>query len=156
MMNLYMILSAVVSTMFAAPLQCNYIDMGFNLIQPVNECVIGKLRSDEPMSMAHYCVDGNKVESRVWWNTNDCSSNEYSVINTYDCNSNTTFVKCNCQSESNAICTTVTYTQYVKQPSGGCDTSQITEFRQYIVEEEECPESFIDSNCFERACNKKS
>ena len=127
--------------------------MGFNLVQPVNECVIGKTKEDSFMSMGHFCIDGNKVESRIWSGSNDCDGDNYQITNTFDCINNSTFVKCNCESQSNQVCTTVIDKQYKKKQDGGCDTQQVIEFRQYILgQNERCPDSFIDSNCFERQC----
>ena len=158
-MNLVIVFSLFFATIFGEVLECNYINMGFNLIQPANECAVGKSTGGTEMSMGHFCIDNlNKIETRIWSN-NDCSGNQYEITNTFDCNSNTTFVKCNCQSQSTSICTTVIDTQYVKEKDGGCDTSQITEFRKYIVDnqqQQQCPDTFIDNNCFERSCNKKS
>jgi len=142
-------------------LQCNYIDLGFNVVQPVNECVITKSRGDTAMSMGHFCVDGNRIESRVWA-TPDCSGHEFEVANTFDCNSNSSFVECDCQFGARAhsvatnMCTTITDIQYAKRADGGCDTNQVTEYRQYITDSEQCPDSFLDSNCFQRSCHKQS
>jgi len=151
------IISLVFGAIYATPLNCNYINMGFNLIQPVNECVIGKTKADSLYSMAHFCVGGNKVESRVWSESNDCQGDNYQITNTFDCSSNSTFVKCNCRSEPKQVCTTVIDKQFKKKEDGGCDTKQVTEFRQYIInEDQQCPDSFIDSNCFERSCQNNN
>eukprot|EP01084_Bolivina_argentea_P079438 144103_1 len=150
-----------VSTTFTESLavSCNYIDLGFNVIQPTNKCVIGqhKDNGDSPMSMAHFCVSNNQIESRIWYNNMDCSGNEYVVSKTFDCNSNDTFVECNCQSiqqQPKQECSTVTDTRYVKRKDGSCDRSKVVEFRRYLINElQTCPDTFIDANCLQRTCN---
>eukprot|EP01084_Bolivina_argentea_P065521 119419_1 len=133
---------------------CNYIDMGWNVVHPINQCVIGRnTPSHGMMSMAHTCIDKFTVESKMFA-TNDCSG-DFEIVATHDCNSNTTFTKCDCSFNKEATCSLVTDIQYVKQKNGECDKTKFTDKRTYLVHPTEIPKSFIDSNCFERQSDNK-
>ena len=146
----------VVSSVFGGSFDCNYVDMGFNVIQPVDQCAVGKNTPQSIMSMKHVCIDEYTLESRIYNSDSNCNGNNYSIINTFDCTSNSTFVKCDCSFDKEAKCSLVADTQYVKNKNGECDQTQIMEHRTYIVESDEIPKSFIDNNCFERKSDNKS
>lgn len=149
-------LFAITST-FGVSFDCNYIDMGFNVIQPVGQCVIGKNTANKVMSMEHLCVDEYTLQSRIYSGDSNCNGNNYEIINTFDCNSNSTFVKCDCSfNNDNAKCSLVQDIQYIKDKDGECDKDSVIEHRTYIVEDDQIPKSFIDNNCFERKSDNKS
>ncbi len=105
--------------------------MGFDVIQPVG-CVLRQNKDNVVMSMEHQCIDLFTIESRMYSNEN-CDGNEYEIVNKYDCNSNTTFVKCNCSFNEEKKCSLVTDIQYTKNENGECDKSQFIHHRTYIV-----------------------
>ena len=146
-----------VSSTFAVSFDCNYINLGFNVVQPVGECVINGNKQNTEMSMAHYCIDDQFIESRLY-DKNNCNGNSYEIINVYDCNSNSSFVKCNCKSSQKNICPTITDIQYKKNNDGSCDKSFIIESRTYLVDDiDDVPQSLMDdNNCFERKSTKQS
>ena len=142
---------------YTMSLNCNYIDMGFNVIHPVSSCVVGKYRDNQVMSMEHICMDQFTVQSRLYDNNAECNGDDYQVLNTFNCNSNSTFVKCDCSFTEEEQCSLVTDIQYKKAKDGECDTSQIMDHRTYIVDSNEIPAAFMDdNNCFERKSDNKS
>eukprot|EP01083_Nonionella_stella_P029540 81272_1 len=106
--------------------------------------------------MKHNCIDGYTLQSRIYQSNMDCDGDDYEIVNTFDCTSNSTFVSCDCSHDEQRQCAAVTDTQYIKQKNGECDTSKVTDHRTYIVHSNEIPKSFIDSNCFQRETNKKN
>eukprot|EP00483_Globobulimina_turgida_P007380 UN07394 len=147
----FVVMSLLTISVNGLSFDCNHIDMGWNVIHPIGQCVIGRnSASNGMMSMQHNCIDEWTAQSSVY-DTNDCSGNDFEIVATHDCRSNTTsFIKCNCSFNKNEQCSLVTDIQYVKQKNGECDKSQFTDKRTYIVDSNEVPKSFIDSNCFER------
>jgi len=73
----------------------NYVDMGFGIVHPVNECVRGETASTLGMSMEFICTDATTVEMRMYEKNDQCDGQYYSA-NTFDCSSTSSFVKCDC------------------------------------------------------------
>lgn len=147
----------------AASYDCDYIDMGFNLIQPVNECVVGKERDDGLMSIKYVCIDDDHlVESRIYKNTINCDNDDYYVVTTFECNSDRSFVKCSCsfynddnnndKEKTSKNCPIIKDIEYSQYENGSCDTSKINQYRVYIADPNEIPEplEMDNNNCFER------
>mmetsp|Transcript_12851 Transcript_12851/g.11440 ORF Transcript_12851/g.11440 Transcript_12851/m.11440 type:complete len:179 (+) Transcript_12851:66-602(+) len=136
-----------------ASFDCNYVDMGFGLTQPVNECTVGKTRDNgEQMSIEYVCIDAYNLESRIYYDTLNCDNDDYEIVQTFKCNSNSThFVECNCSFYKGEQCPIFTDIEYIKHENGSCDKSQINQYRLYVADPIEIPEPLdVDSNCFER------
>ena len=129
--------------------------MGFNVVQPVGQCVIGKNTQNRRMSIEHICIDEYTLQSRIYNDNSNCNGNNYDIINTYDCNSNSTFVNCDCSFNKEEQCSLVDDIQYKQNENDECDKEYVIEHRTYIVDSNEIPKSFIDNNCFERKSDNK-
>merc|ERR1719300_515553 len=76
--------------------ECNFVNMGFGVIQPVGQCVIGKhAQYEAPMSMEQICIDPYTVETRLYQNM-DCDGDTYEVVDQFDCQDEAEFVECEC------------------------------------------------------------
>lgn len=97
--------------------------MGFGIVQPVGQCVIGKqAKYEEPMSMEQICIDPYTVETRLYSNM-DCDGDKFEVIDQFDCGSDHSFVKCECHHHVSEQCPLITDYRYLKRDDGTCDKS---------------------------------
>mmetsp|Transcript_55447 Transcript_55447/g.88426 ORF Transcript_55447/g.88426 Transcript_55447/m.88426 type:complete len:176 (+) Transcript_55447:15-542(+) len=152
----FSVISLLTVSAFGASFDCNHIDMGFHVVHPVGQCVVGKSTPNAEMSMEHLCIDEYTVESRLYEGTTDCHGNNYQVMNTFNCDSNSTFVACDCSHSKDTQCSLVQDIQYAQKADGECDLEQVIEHRTYIVDPTEIPKSFIDNNCFQRKSDNKN
>ena len=138
---------------YGVSFECNYVDMGFGLIQPANECAVGK-KSDngDKMSIEYVCIENNRIESRIYRDTLRCDNDNFQVVQTFKCGSNSThFVKCDCSFDHDIQCPIFTDIEYDKDESGSCDKLSINQYRLYVADPMEIPQALdVDSNCFER------
>lgn len=133
--------------------ECNYVDMGFGLTQPANECAVGKTRDDgEQISIQYLCIENNMIESRIYYDTLNCDNDDFEVVKTFKCATNSThFVECDCSFGDDVQCPIFTDIAYAKDEDGSCNTERIDQYRLYVADKEDVPEPLdVDSNCFER------
>jgi len=145
-------LSTLALCVSATTYECNFVDMGFGIMQPANQCVIGKAApNQEHMSMEHICIDPYSVESRLYTNSN-CEGAKYEVLHTFSCEEDDSFVKCQCHHDATQQCPTITDYRYVKRDDGSCDKTQATEFRKHVVmDSDDLPQPMqLENQCFER------